>query len=64
MPHLNILYVNEHILSHIPLFKSSCYRDWGKCELTILLIQDSYDHSKFSEGERMLNFKKLRMNIY
>lgn len=38
MLYFNIFYVNEYILSYILFFKSSCYRDWGKCELIILLI--------------------------
>ena len=38
MPYMNILHINEYILSYVMLFKTSHYRGWGKCKVIILLI--------------------------
>ena len=35
---MNILHINEYILSYVMLFKTSHYRDWGKYKVIILLI--------------------------
>ena len=38
MPYMNILHINEYILSYVMLFKTSHYRGWGKYKVIILLI--------------------------
>lgn len=63
MPHVSILHINEYILCCVILFKSSHRRGWGKCKVIILLIHNSYDHSKFSEDKKMLNFITSGNNI-